>query len=274
MTVKRIRYVVLVLLAAMLLAAIAVGCGRPAGQSTPPVHTPDLPKEEIPNNSAPIQTISFEAEILEIADNAKHLTVLVNGKESSILITRDLEIFDLDGTQITAADLAVGQTIEVVADNEVIYEPIETYGSCHVIRVIRETEKADDPTQITVQADGPLAAAEAFVERYGAERVNWPADHIYAVSDFKLLDWGIDEVSTDGTAVVGWMKYALLPDGNYDNFMVGGIMDGTGEWEGWVIDRKGFMLVLQADGRWHCVEWGGGMGPGTLEYHGYTAEAQ
>jgi hypothetical protein len=124
------------------------------------------------------------------------------------------------------------------------------------------------PNQV-VQADDPMTAAKAFVESYGAERLSWSPDHAQKISDYRLLDWGLDEVSADGTAVVGWIEFAMLPDGNYDNFMVGGIMEGTGEYEGWVIDRKGFMLVRK-DNLWSCYEWGGGMGEGTLEYHGYT----
>ena len=124
------------------------------------------------------------------------------------------------------------------------------------------------PNQV-VEADDPLTAAKAFVESYGTERLSWSPGHPRRAADFKLLNWSVDGISTDGTAVVVLMEYALLPDGNYDNFMVGGIMEGTGELEGWVTNRSGFLLICE-DGIWRCAEYGGGLYGDTLSYYGYT----
>lgn len=110
-----------------------------------------------------------------------------------------------------------------------------------------------------VSASSPHEAVEKFAaEVYGEHLKNTTPGSGYHVLDYEVLSWSVREVSTDGNAAVGSMRYAVLPE-DYDSscFWTGNTVDGTGEYEGWLVMSREFLLV-QMDGLWHCETMGTG----------------
>ena len=82
---------------------------------------------------------------------------------------------------------------------------------------------------------------------------------IYHVLDYKVLSWSVEQISTDGNAVVGAVRYAVLPeDYTASGLWAGNTEAGIGEYEGWLVMGREFMLERQADGLWHCLDLGTG----------------
>ena len=82
-------------------------------------------------------TFTFEAEILTISEDGKHLRVKDGDREKAVEIYRDTELYGSDGNSIAVEELAVGQIIHVTAENTVVYEPIETCWAV-VIKILQE----------------------------------------------------------------------------------------------------------------------------------------
>ena len=106
----------------------------------------------------------------------------------------------------------------------------------------------------------PDEVAELFVhEMYGAYMLNRAPGGLATVTDYTVVDWRVTEVSEDETALVGQFKYAVVPE-NYNSpgLWAGNTTDGEGEYEGWLVMSREFVLQKQDDGYWHCIGLGTG----------------
>ena len=115
-------------------------------------------------------------------------------------------------------------------------------------------------------------AAELFVKRIYKEQCldNEPPGK-YSIKDYSALHWGVIEAGGDGKAIVGWMEYTLLPEyPDLHGFGAGNTVNGEGEYKGWPVMYRQFVLQKQADGFWHCV--GFGTGGYSLPEHGAYIE--
>ena len=103
---------------------------------------------------------------------------------------------------------------------------------------------------------------------WGDHMKNTTPGSIYCVLDYEALSWSVEQISTDGNAVVGVVRYAVLPE-DYDapGLWAGNTEGGTGEYEGWLMMGREFILERQADGLWYCLSVG--TGGAMLEPYGY-----
>jgi len=103
-------------------------------------------------------------------------------------------------------------------------------------------------------------AADYFVHSaYSAHKRNLAPGNMYGISDYKVVDWGVSEVSGDGSAVVGWFDCAVIPlDMDSSGIWAGNTVRGTGEYEGWLIYYREFVLRRQEDNQWRCIDSGTG----------------
>lgn len=107
---------------------------------------------------------------------------------------------------------------------------------------------------------GAEAAAEHFVREAYAERLLARAPGgLFSVKNYQVIEWAVDQVSEDGTAVTGSFRCALEPE-FYDSFVfrAGSVnaMDGTDEYEGWLLMTYTFVLQEQGGGLWRCLDIG------------------
>lgn len=121
---------------------------------------------------------------------------------------------------------------------------------------------AVDPKQITVQAETPYQAAEYYVAAWGKA---YTAQIPYFIQDYRLLNWGVDEISADGKAVAGWLECSIFPAEGYNG--EGGIKFSERN-AGYLYGTLSFVLEEQ-DGNWNVTGWGN-FGEATLEQYGYT----
>lgn len=118
-------------------------------------------------------------------------------------------------------------------------------------------------------ADSARDAVRSFAETvWGDHLKNTTPGSIYCVLDYKVRSWSVEQISTDGNAVVGVVRYAVLPeDYTAPGLWAGSTEGGTGEYEGWLMMGREFILERQADGLWHCLSEG--TGGAMLEPYGY-----
>lgn len=113
---------------------------------------------------------------------------------------------------------------------------------------------------LVIPGDTPEEAAENFVkEVYRDFRMSKPSGWSTAITDYKVVDWDIMDVSKEKDAVVAQFAFATIPE-DWDSPMlwVGNTREGTGEFEGMLIDYREFVLQLQEDGTWRCTGFGTG----------------
>ncbi len=113
---------------------------------------------------------------------------------------------------------------------------------------------------LVIPGDTPEVAAENFVkEVYRDFRMSKPSGWSTAITDYKVVDWDIMDVSEEKDAVVAQFAFATIPE-DWDSPMlwVGNTREGTGEFEGMLIDYREFVLQLQEDGTWRCTGFGTG----------------
>ena len=103
-------------------------------------------------------------------------------------------------------------------------------------------------------------AAELFTsEIFKNHLLNLVPGSSYGINDYKVVDWGIDKVKEDGSAVLGWFKYAVVPkDYNSPGLWAGNTYEGDGDLKGWLIMYRQFVLEKQMYSFWHCVDLGTG----------------
>lgn len=123
-------------------------------------------------------------------------------------------------------------------------------------------EKAVDPAQISVRAKTPYQAAGNYVEAWGKA---YSAQMPYFIRDYRLIDWGVEQISADGKAVSGWLYCSILPTREYD--AEGGIQFSAGN-AGYLYGSFTFVLEEQ-DGIWMVAGWDK-LGGISLEDCGYT----
>lgn len=123
-------------------------------------------------------------------------------------------------------------------------------------------EKAVDPAQISVRAKTPYQAAGNYVEAWGKA---YTAQMPYFIRDYRLIDWGVEQISADGKAVSGWLYCSILPTREYD--AEGGIQFSAGN-AGYLYGSFTFVLEEQ-DGIWMVAGWDK-LGGISLEDCGYT----
>lgn len=92
---------------------------------------------------------------------------------------------------------------------------------------------------------------------YGLQLQNLAPGNRYGIVDYHALDSGALQISEDGNAVVGSVEYAFTPtDWDALGLWAGNTREGTGKYEGWLIDDIQFVLEKQEDGRWKCTAVG------------------
>ena len=101
---------------------------------------------------------------------------------------------------------------------------------------------------------------ETFVKDvYADHLLDLEPSGIYSISDYEVVDWGVNKVSDNKAAILGWVKFAVIPqDYNSAGLWAGNTVKGTGKYEGWLVMSREFVLQKQADGYWHCIDLGTG----------------
>ena len=99
---------------------------------------------------------------------------------------------------------------------------------------------------------GAEEAGLLFAENtYGEYLVNLPEDNSYRIEDYKLLDYTLLETSEN--SVSGEFTFAVKTV-NEVYYAGEYTLNGTGEYEGWLILRKRFTLEHRNNGYWKCIE--------------------
>ena len=98
------------------------------------------------NQNQPVKTVTNKAFITEIRKNtgSESCTLYVTWDEihdAIIPVSAATKIYDVNGKRITGDQLREGDLIEVLAENAVFYEPVDTFYKCYRIKVLPE-----DPT--------------------------------------------------------------------------------------------------------------------------------
>lgn len=113
----------------------------------------------------------------------------------------------------------------------------------------------EDYRNIWVSADTDEGAEEAgitFVENtYGEYLENLPSDNSYRIEDYKLLDHTLLE--TTETSVSGEFTFAVKAT-DAEQYAGEYTLNGTGDYEGWLILRRSFTLEHRNNPYWKCIE--------------------
>lgn len=141
-------------------------------------------------------------------------------------------------------------------------EPIGMYTMPLAEELRREYDNLEASyTRIVFAMDGTAEeAADFFVHTaYGFRMMNLAPGSSYGILDYEVVDWNVMEVSESGDAVVGRFECAFTPcDPMSPNIWAGNTGEGTGKFEGKLTYSREFVLQLQEDGLWHCIELGTG----------------
>lgn len=118
-----------------------------------------------------------------------------------------------------------------------------------------------DYTKIAFTSDGSAEDTAALFAReiYGSHILSVAPGGLSSITDYEAIDWAVTEVSEDGDAILGWFKFAILPeDYDFTPFWAGSAVAGEGEYEGWIIKDLEFVLQKRDDGLWRCTGLGTG----------------
>lgn len=134
---------------------------------------------------------------------------------------------------------------------DVDYSQKPYIAQCNNIQIKAE----EDYRNIWVSAANNLgeeAAGHTFVETtYGEYLINLPEDNSCRIEDYKLLDY--TPLETTENSVSGEFTFAIKAVN--ENYYTGQYtLDGTGEYEGWLILRKRFTLEHRNNPYWKCIE--------------------
>ena len=95
-------------------------------------------------------------------------------------------------------------------------------------------------------------AGITFVENtYGEYLENLPSDNSYRIEDYKLLDHTLLE--TTETSVSGEFTFAVKAT-DAEQYAGEYTLNGTGDYEGWLILRRSFTLEHRNNPYWKCIE--------------------
>ena len=133
---------------------------------------------------------------------------------------------------------------------DVDYSQKPYIAQCNNIQIKAE----EDYRNIWVSAANNLgeeAAGHTFVETtYGEYLINLPEDNSCRIEDYKLLDY--TPLETTENSVSGEFTFAIKAVN--ENYYTGQYtLDGTGEYEGWLILRKRFTLEHRNNPYWKCI---------------------
>ena len=147
----------------------------------------------------------------------------------------------------------VGDIVKIGRGNTtaVDYSQKPYIAQCNSIQI----KAKEDYRNIWVGATDNLGAEGAgllFAENtYGEYLVNLPEDNSYRIEDYKLLDYTLLETSEN--SVSGEFTFAVKTV-NEVYYAGEYTLNGTGEYEGWLILRKRFTLEHRNNGYWKCIE--------------------
>ncbi|MFG6356403.1 MAG: hypothetical protein K1W26_06190, partial [Acetatifactor sp.] len=133
---------------------------------------------------------------------------------------------------------------------DVDYSQKPYIAQCNNIQIKAE----EDYRNIWVSAANNLgeeAAGHTFVETtYGEYLINLPEDNSCRIEDYKLLDY--TPLETTENSVSGEFTFAIKAVN--ENYYTGQYtLDGTDEYEGWLILRKRFTLEHRNNPYWKCI---------------------
>ncbi len=152
------------------------------------------------------------------------------------------------------------ETVQYTSDGETQYWLVTPAGLAEAIR--NEYDNLDiDSSRIAFEETGTAEdVAEVFVKDIYADlRLGLAPGGMYSITDYKVVNWGVGEVNDDQTAILGWFDYAVIPeDYNSIGIWAGNTVEGTGDYEGWLVMSREFVLQKQSDGHWHCIGLGTG----------------
>lgn len=114
--------------------------------------------------------------------------------------------------------------------------------------------------RVSFPADDAQDAAREFVEAiYKRHLLDLTPGSTYAITDYEVVEWSVLATSEDGNAVVLSLEYASVPENwNSAGIWAGNTREGTGEYEGWVLQSRQIGLQRGEDGRWRCYSAGTG----------------
>lgn len=147
----------------------------------------------------------------------------------------------------------VGDIVKIGRGNTtaVDYSQKPYIAQCNSIQI----KAKEDYRNIWVGATDNLGAEGAgllFAENtYGEYLVNLPEDNSYRIEDYKLLDYTLLETSEN--SVSGEFTFAVKTV-NEVYYAGEYTLNGTSEYEGWLILRKRFTLEHRNNGYWKCIE--------------------
>lgn len=198
-----------------------------------------------------------EAEVVEVFSPR---SVLVEITEENIYnANTDKNLFNV-GDMVQAEfnedivlHFKVGDIVIIGRGNtaDVDYSQKPYIAQCNNIQIKAE----EDYRNIWVSAANNLgeeAAGHTFVETtYGEYLINLPEDNSCRIEDYKLLDY--TPLETTENSVSGEFTFAIKAVN--ENYYTGQYtLDGTGEYEGWLILRKRFTLEHRNNPYWKCIE--------------------
>lgn len=140
---------------------------------------------------------------------------------------------------------------EMDLDNSVIYAQVEEMLGSYEGEIPSQTIDRFCES-IVFSGSEPVAAARTFISEYAASLVTAEPGNFYSVTDCTVLDWVIEELSTDHNRMKIRFKLGLLPAGNLNNFIISGTKVGEGEESGWYTMEQEVVLERREDGLWYC----------------------
>lgn len=100
--------------------------------------------------------------------------------------------------------------------------------------------------------EGAENAGDAFVKKvYGEYLLNLPKDNNYRITDYKLLDYVLTK--TTENSVSGEFSFAVKAV-NVSYYAGQYTLNGTEDYEDWLILRRCFTLKYQNTAYWHCTK--------------------
>ena len=171
-----------------------------------------------------------------------------------------------DGTETMAFwQGGVAETVQYTSGGETTYwlaTPYleDAYGIAETVRTIYDSLTLDR-SNLAFSSDGSAEDTAALFAReiYGNFLLGVAPGGLSSITDFEAIDWAVEEVSGDGNAILGWFKFAVLPEDYASTpFWAGGAAAGEGAYEGWIIKSLEFVIQKEDDGLWHCTGLGTG----------------
>lgn len=118
-----------------------------------------------------------------------------------------------------------------------------------------------DFSRVSFRIDGTAEdAAEYFATTAVGEHMrSLEPGNGFGADDYQVVTWEVRSVSEDGRMVKGSFTCAVVPwHPTSTEIRAGNTREGTGQYAGKSVFDRTFVLELQDDGNWHCVEIGTG----------------